>query len=342
MRIFVYEYVTGGGLLADPRPPRSLLREGAAMAATMAADFAALPGTQVTVLRDARWPELTFAGCRVVPVADAAAEREAFQRLAAEADETVVIAPEFDGILRERCRLALACGGRVLGPDDAIIELASDKHRTAEHLRACGVAAPSGMALEAGERPPRSFAYPAVWKRRDGAGSLDVRLLLSADEAELAEHLGVPSRLERCLPGLACSVAWLCGPNGCHPLPPCRQHLSEDGHFTYLGGASPLPPPLAARAVELSRRAIQSLPRPRGYLGVDLILGEDAEGRGDGVIEINPRLTTSYVGLRAVSRGNLAQAMLDAASGRAPALEFSSRRIEFSADGTVRPEEPLL
>jgi predicted ATP-grasp superfamily ATP-dependent carboligase len=230
----------------------------------------------------------------------------------------------------------------VLGPDDTTIELASDKHRTAEHLQAHGVAAPSGMPLEAGERPPRSFDYPAVWKRRDGAGSLDVRLLRTADEAELAEPHGVPSRLERFLPGLACSVAWLCGPNGRHPLPPCRQHLSNDGRFTYMGGSTPLPPPLATRAVELSRRAIQSLPHPRGYLGVDLVLGEDAEGRGNGVIEINPRLTTSYVGLRAICQGNLAQAMLDAANGRAQDLEFSSRRIEFSADGTVRPEEQVL
>jgi predicted ATP-grasp superfamily ATP-dependent carboligase len=44
------------------------------------------------------------------------------------------------------------------------------------------------------------------------------------------------------------------------------------------------------------------LPQPLGYLGVDLILGEDGNGAVDCVVEINPRLTTSYVGLQAAAR----------------------------------------
>ena len=44
MQIFVYELISGGGLLgaADPLP-EGLLREGAAMRAALVADFAALP-----------------------------------------------------------------------------------------------------------------------------------------------------------------------------------------------------------------------------------------------------------------------------------------------------------
>lgn len=341
MRIFVYEFVTGGGLPAEASPPPSLLREGAAMATALAADFAALPDTAVVVLGASRWKEwngLSFPGCDVVDVVDVDAEWLAFRRLAAEADQTVVIAPEFDGILLERCRQVVSAGGRLLGPDAALIELASDKHNTAEHLRVHGVAAPQGIALAAGERPHSVGVsrYPAVWKRRDGAGSQDVRLLRDEIEAAQAAPLSVPSHLERYCPGLPASVAWLCGPAGCHPLPPCRQWLSDDGRFAYLGGATPLPPPLAARAVELSRRAVGCLPQPRGYLGIDLVLGDDVDGSGDAVIEINPRPTTSYVGLRAASRANLAQALIDAANGQPPKLDFAPGVVEFTADGTVR------
>jgi hypothetical protein len=54
------------------------------------------------------------------------------------------------------------------------------------------------------------------------------------------------------------------------------------------------------------------------------------------VIEINPRLTTSYVGLRALASENLAAAMLDVASGRTPRLSFADRQLEFDSDGTIR------
>jgi predicted ATP-grasp superfamily ATP-dependent carboligase len=74
-----------------------------------------------------------------------------------------------------------------------------------------------------------------------------------------------------------------------------------------------------------------------GYIGVDLVLGDDASGTGDRVIEINPRLTTSYVGLRAAARCNLVEAMWQLAVGQSPSLEFDERPLRFWADGTIEP-----
>ena len=147
-------------------------------------------------------------------------------------------------------------------------------------------------------------------------------------------------RLERFYPGIAASVAVLCGPSGLFPLPACRQRLSDDGRFRYLGGSCPLEPALARRATSLAIRAIRSLADPLGYLGVDLVLGADPNGQDDVVIEINPRLTTSYVGLRAIASGNLAAAMLAVAEGRTASLSFGDGAVEFDADGTVRRLPP--
>ena len=97
-----------------------------------------------------------------------------------------------------------------------------------------------------------------------------------------------------------------------------------------------LPPPLAERATRLARAAIDTLPAPLGYLGVDLVLGDDPTGREDVVIEINPRLTTSYVGLRAACRDNLAAAMLAVATGECPALSFDPTPLQFDASGHVQ------
>jgi predicted ATP-grasp superfamily ATP-dependent carboligase len=156
-------------------------------------------------------------------------------------------------------------------------------------------------------------------------------------------------RLEEFCPGLAASVGFLCGPRGCVALPACRQHVARDrcgataaatGHnspesFEYLGGSLPLVDPLARRATRLARRAIELLPEPRGYIGVDLILGPDADGLRDYVIEINPRLTTSYAGLRALCHANLAQAMVTVARGEEIDLSFGAGPLQFSADGRL-------
>jgi predicted ATP-grasp superfamily ATP-dependent carboligase len=337
MQVFVYEFVTGGGFLGEAsgeRPPESLLCEGTAMLAALADDFAALDEVEVATLQDGRWGDFESPGVLVRPVHSVDEEAHAFDELAASADWTAVIAPEISGSLLERCRRVETAGGRLLGPEPAVVELASDKHITAEHLARAGIPAPEGRPLEPGEPLPADFPYPAVLKPRLGAGSLLVERI---GGAEALAEVAFPCRLERFCPGLAVSAAMLCGPAEQVALPPCEQRLSQDGRFTYQGGRLPLCDHLADRATELARRAVESLPQPTGYLGVDLVLGDHRDGRDDRVIEINPRLTTSYVGLRAAAEGgvNLAGAMLAVREGRRTTLAFRSGRIQFEPDGTI-------
>lgn len=58
-----------------------------------------------------------------------------------------------------------------------------------------------------------------------------------------------------------------------------------------------------------ARAAVGALPGLRGHVGVDLVAAPDRCV----VIEVNPRLTTSYVGLRRVLRANLAELVWRAA-----------------------------
>ena len=57
------------------------------------------------------------------------------------------------------------------------------------------------------------------------------------------------------------------------------------------------------------------MPGLQGYVGVDLVLGEETCW----LIEINPRPTTSYVGLRRVIDLNMAAAIWHACRRRLPA-----------------------
>jgi predicted ATP-grasp superfamily ATP-dependent carboligase len=120
-------------------------------------------------------------------------------------------------------------------------------------------------------------------------------------------------------------------------LPAATQRLSDDGRFRYLGGSLPLSDDLNDRAQRLALGAIAPIDGLSGYIGVDLILGDAADGSEDVAIEINPRLTTSYVGLRALAEFNLAETMLALAMGKPlPERRYRERFVEWSSDGTVQ------
>ena len=54
-----------------------------------------------------------------------------------------------------------------------------------------------------------------------------------------------------------------------------------------------------------------------GWLGVDMILGDRSDGGDDRVLEVNPRVTTSFVGLSAVTPASLVRAIVAVAEGDA-------------------------
>ena len=346
MRVFVLESMVAFwseargefGPAAD-----SLLAEGAAMAAAVASDFEAA-GHQVIGFRDSALSELPAPLDRF----QAFSGLEETWKLAhapGQADFTLLIAPESRGALYLLARITEKGGGTLLGPSPEFIGWASDKHATATTLRAASVPAPRGVRLYADDAWPADFPTPAVLKPIDGCGSQDVRRIndLGADARTLLPRQLRPVardpawRLEEFIPGTPASVAVLRGTGGDSVLPPCAQHLADDGTFAYLGGSCPLEAPLAERARSLAERALIAMPPCRGFIGIDLVLGPAEDGSRDYVIEVNPRLTTSYIGLRALSETNLATAMIDVVEGRDPNLSFRSGRVEFTADGRVSP-----
>lgn len=319
MRVFVYEYLTATGTGRDPAAAEhGIFREGRAMRDAVAADFARIPGVQVSTLDDAE------------------DERREFAALAQTAVYTLVIAPEFDGILEKRTRWAEESGTLLLGSSPELVAFAADKAAVAARWREHGIPTPATTTRE----PTPCEAFPVVWKPRDGCGSTATFLLrstfdlASAKAKRAAEGHAGPMILQEFVPGTPASVALLAGAAGVFPLAPCFQYLTDDGRFKYLGGSLPIPPEFAERVVKLATRAVGCVPSLMGYLGVDLILGDAADGSRDYAVEINPRLTTSYVGLRELAEFNIAEQLMRVVGGSAPEpMRWKAEPVRFTADG---------
>jgi predicted ATP-grasp superfamily ATP-dependent carboligase len=312
VRLFLYEYS-----VVQPESmslPFFVRREGRAM-------FEAL-------LSDARRLRPLVDVVTMTKLKEAAQEESIFREVATRSDFALIVAPEFDGILEERCRWVEESDCRLLGPDSIAVHLTADKWRLYQHWLSQGVSSPTTWLPSI----LPSGSGPCIRKHRFGTGSLDVQRFDDGCRLE-SDHI-----VQEFISGQPASQALLIGSNGdVIPLPAAAQEISADGTFSYQGGCLPLPRCYQSRMEKLALHAIQGIPGLQGYVGVDAILGEAEDSSRDRVLEINPRITTSYLGLRALAKANLLQAMLDLAQDRKPQpLAWRDGSISFSSDGKVR------
>lgn len=325
MHVFVSEYLSTGVL--DPLPP-SLAREGLAMLLAVLADFGECPGVEVVtavapglverVERDVPWAQ-------VFSITDPAFDERTFRDLAGGCDAGLVIAPEFDDLLASRIEWLAEAGCRHLGSTAEAVRIAGDKAWLPTFWQMAGLPTPDTRLTGDGAGP---FPFPVVVKPRFGAGAQDTFVVRSEEDYR---RVVAPGRLvQPYVPGLPASVSFLVGPNGPLALPAATQEVLDDGGpVSYHGGRVPLPCP--AGVVDLARRAVEAVPGLLGYIGVDFVLGDQPT-----LLEINPRLTTSYVGLRRLVRGNLMQRLLAVLAGDpVPPLELNPGSVAFRPDGSV-------
>jgi tyramine---L-glutamate ligase len=336
MRILVHEFASGGGL-AGRGVPASLGREGAAMRTALVTDLAAIPGHRIVTTVDPRFPLLAPPGVEVVTLPPGGA---ALDDLIVSADAVWLVAPETGGCLERLAARVERKGRTLLGPGAAAIRRASDKGGLPRRLARQGVRHPRTRVLGAGEYGARAAAevgYPLVVKPRRGAGCNGVCLARNARELHHALRVsrhadgGGPLLLQRYVAGDAASVSLLADGRRAVALAVNAQQMRAARPFSYRGGRTPLDHPLAGQAVEAAVRTCRALPGLRGYVGVDLVL-TDSEAV---VIEVNPRLTTAYLGVRSAFEGNVAALALAACAGTLPAPPPAQRRVRFTAAGRI-------
>jgi predicted ATP-grasp superfamily ATP-dependent carboligase len=330
LKILIHEWVTGGGL-ADHVPPPSWVAEGQAMRRAVAADFAAAGGrsAHVIVTLDERLGD-DPGPWQIVPMGRGGAPVSSqLLDLACQADYTVVIAPETSGVLAGLARALAAAGARSLGCSAGSIELTGNKLRMGRWLRARGISTPSCRAIVPALGLPEDHPYPAVLKPRDGAGSVDTFWIPNRDGLPPLARAMKVAMLQPFHDGVPMSASFLVTEDQQARLVGLGRMrvVIREGRFVYLGGMLPV---RCSDAVPILRSAVESIPGLVGFVGVDY-LWEPAR-REVTVLEINPRVTTSYVGLRRLlPAGFLARGWLAACGVRVGTFVSSPDLAEMIA-----------
>ena len=238
---------------------------------------------------------------------------QVIQKISQEVDFVIIIAPESDGIL-ERCVKHVAQPEKLLSPDHAFVRLTSDKMETFRRLNARSV--PAIPTSDFHDHPIQlEFDFPLVVKPTGGCGSQHVYWLPNVESfGKIIPQLRkAPAKhwlVQPFITGTPISVGILDGTQRII-LPPLEQIFDAEPFGNYIGSRQSLSLQQETRAKQLAEKVMNALPATTGYWGIDMILGEDPDGSGDVVVEVNPRITSSYSTVLQTVEFDLTREMLE-------------------------------
>lgn len=105
--------------------------------------------------------------------------------------------------------------------------------------------------------------------------------------------------------------------------------IGDDGIFRYLGGESPVHPEREKEIIDTAVKAATVL-GCQGYCGIDVVVADKVY-----VVDVNPRITTSIVGIAACMQEEIAEILVAASKGNGPALVHFSGSARFDSHGKV-------
>jgi predicted ATP-grasp superfamily ATP-dependent carboligase len=320
-KLLVCEFITGGGLSAEPLP-ESLAKEGMLMRDALLRDLAELNWLDIISMHDVRLAPPIQAKQSIA--VEAGKFEACFTQALSQVDMVWLIAPETEGTLLELSEQCYEAEKRENGPVflgsgfDAML-MGTSKTLCFEALQAANI---HTLPVHAGEDLMQPSYYDALcklniakWvaKPEDGAGCDGIRIFDSledlkawiAQDERYLNYLAQPYQS-----GEAASFSMLCR-NGKAWLLSCnQQHIVTDGRQFKLSGVTVNGMSAYWQKFEtIARKIARILPDALGYIGVDLIV--DRENNKIHVLEINPRLTTSYVALHDALNYNPAKLILD-------------------------------
>jgi len=245
-------------------------------------------------------------------------------------DACLMIAPEQEFILYKITKLIEENGVKVIGSDSNAVMKCSDKYRMYESLKGkVSIIETEKVFFGNIEDYKYSGNKNKVVKPADGVSCSGVTTVNDLDSfKEAASNLQTELSyfiVQDFIEGISASVSLLSNGKVAIPLSLNYQdiELSEEG-INYKGGYVPLSHEFEEEAKNIAKNAVESVNGIKGYVGVDMILGDKPY-----LVEINSRMTTPYVALKEILDLNLGEAILDSVYGKLPSEINLNGRISF-------------
>lgn len=302
-RIFVCEFITCGGL-RDSELTSPLFADAELMYQALLADLREIECLEIITTRDDR---LTSVSESVANIENSDDPWQIWKNCMEAADLAWIIAPESDGILLKLNKMARASACELIGCDDDAVTLTTSKYTTNRHLNDLGI-----PALESEKLSDETINSDKGWvvKRDDGAGNDDCHYFQNIEEySHWEKQIDNKDKYiqQIYVEGIAASMSVLYGTEETVLLSCNKQLVRIDSgkmivEKIILNGLHAQQKQLQILADKIGK----AIPGLRAYVGIDLILTT----AGPLVLEINPRLTTSYAGLSDMLKKNLAEATL--------------------------------
>jgi len=317
-RIFIFEFISGGGF-NHINIPIPLFTEGFGMLKTIIEDFKNLDFEVKTLLdyriqHVIRYLNADFIG-EINQDMDIFLE---VKKAVKDCKYVFIIAPEFSDILNKLTKIMKDQNKIILSMNLEAIRLGSSKFETYNYFKAQGVSTPLTYHL------PSHLLYedhvmkiisklklPVIIKPEDGVGAESIFYFENKQQIS-SFFTSTPNSLEsgrnyivqEYIPGDDMSVSIIGNSQDQNILSINAQFVEINklnSKSSYLGGCTPI-----SNYENIDKILIISFQKLNlkgfiGYYGIDFIRKTD---NTLSFIEINPRLTTSYVGIRNITKNN--------------------------------------
>lgn len=319
MKIFVCEFITAGGLNRVDLP-QSLVQEGSLMRDALLRDLGMLPNTQVITTHDAR---LSAALLSSMPITYDDDAMLVWQNLLKGCDAAFIVAPETGGHLASLVALVNNAHVLHLGCNLSVIQVASSKYQTYRHLNKAEINVvptylfselTTAKELEAKNKAQPSLLNQWVVKPDDGAGCDDT--ICVSNLMEVHKYLTNKAQIQPIdtqviqpfIEGAPASISMLCKAGQAWVVGCNLQKIALDNNkFVYHGSVVNGFNTHFVHFDMIAKKIAQAMPDLAGYVGVDVLVNGDEIT----VLEINPRLTTSFSGLHESTGLNVTKLILD-------------------------------
>ncbi|HSI38733.1 MAG TPA: ATP-grasp domain-containing protein [Methylotenera sp.] len=331
MKILLLEYITAGGLNHVPLPA-SLLREGTLMRDALLRDFSQLAEVEIITTCDTR-VDLSELSQQAIVLDHKSNPMPVWQSLLQSCDAALIVAPETAGVLTELTQLIEASPAKNLGCSSQAVELTSSKFASYQALKNANILTiPTYIANEvmlSNLSLKGFFQHGYIIKPNDGAGCEDtlyfadieaLQIWLDLNPEMLTGYIVQPYQT-----GTPASISMLCKDGkawvlGCNQQKIAMTTIDANQQSIHYNGSVINGLSLLHRTTfeRLADSIAHALPGLNGYVGVDVIV----DGEAVYVVEINPRITTSYIGLRESLGCNPAQLIWGSADN--PSVEWAT------------------